>query len=123
MIIEEYDKSLKGKKFGLLTVTNVFRKNKKIYAHVVCDCGNEKDIRVLYLHQGTKSCGCLYQKNRYPGQTLCWSCTRTDCSWMQNFKPVDGWEAVKTVYKGVFELLDSYIVKKCPLYNENTRWK
>lgn len=58
---------------------------------------------------------------RYPGETLCWSCTKSDCSWFTNFIPVDGWKANKTEYKSAIGIVDSYTVKKCPLYKEFKR--
>lgn len=49
-----------GQKFSRFTILDVFIKNKHSVAHVVCDCGNEKNVLVASLVSGnTKSCGCL----------------------------------------------------------------
>ena len=60
-------------------------------------------------------------------QTLCWFCQRSYkpgvmCSWERRFVPVTGWEAIYNPVKtfrtyrnpGNFELVDSYMVRKCP---------
>ena len=57
------------------------------------------------------------RRGRVP-ETLCWSCQKAvkECPWSANFEPVDGWDADETkimTHKGV---LDSYHVRKCPLY-------
>ena len=53
---------LTGQVFGRLTVMYELkeRKNKKIYYHCKCSCGNEKDICGQHLKNGAiQSCGCL----------------------------------------------------------------
>lgn len=53
---------LTGQKFGRLTVLYELpeRKNKKIYYHCKCICGNETDVCGAHLKKGTiKSCGCI----------------------------------------------------------------
>ena len=49
--------------------------------------------------------------------SICWICDRVDCSWMDRFIPVRGWEA--EIYDYILQTgtkVDSYIVKKCPLF-------
>lgn len=55
------------------------------------------------------------------GNTLCWTCQNAcgGCSWSARLEPVEGWKAKKIKVKGNFytrEIVDSYIVKKCPEY-------
>ena len=56
--------NLVGQVFNYFTVIDgPIRKNKKIYWHCKCQCGNEKEIRSDELKSGrTKSCGC-YKKS------------------------------------------------------------
>lgn len=56
---------LTGKVFGRLTVLYEIpeRRNKKIYWHCKCQCGNECDINGQYLRTGaTQSCGCYHKE-------------------------------------------------------------
>jgi len=72
------DGELIGKRFGKLTIHNVghkfFGAYNKRYAHCICDCGKEIDVRTSDLYSGrTKSCGCFKEKsivesNVYHGQ-------------------------------------------------------
>ncbi len=60
--------------------------------------------------------------------TLCWKCKRVDCSWMRSFKPVKGWVADRYDYKCYYSgnneyIVDSYVVKECPLFLRNKRLK
>lgn len=52
--------------------------------------------------------------------TLCFNCTRLDCTWMMNLEPVAGWTAKKTKirYKvsGKDVSVPSYCVESCPGY-------
>lgn len=54
-------------------------------------------------------------------QTICWECRKCTggkgCPWADEFKPVKGWKAIRTVVK-MFNRknTDSYIVVKCPLF-------
>lgn len=50
-------------------------------------------------------------------RTLCTDCANFWCSWVQNQKPVEGWEAVPCPQN------DSYAVTKCPEFRENERRK
>lgn len=53
---------LYGTRFGKLTVLYEIeqRRNKLIYYHCKCDCGNQLDVQANHLRQGdTKSCGCV----------------------------------------------------------------
>lgn len=57
-------------------------------------------------------------------KTLCYTCNTPSptCPWKYNFTPVKGWEAEPTkvlVSEGKYQ--NSYHVKSCPLYEENTR--
>lgn len=55
--------------------------------------------------------------------TLCWTCTRPGtggCSWDKELKPVEGWKAQSSpVLMSNKGLCESYIVEKCPLYEED----
>lgn len=57
--------------------------------------------------------------------TLCWSCTKLDCTWMRSLEPVSGWEAEKTevghTTKQGFVHLPSYCVKSCPGYTRSKK--
>ena len=49
-----------GNKYGKLTVLSLVTKKPKAIWHCKCDCGNEIDVRGIYLRSGnTKSCGCI----------------------------------------------------------------
>jgi len=51
-----------GDVFGRLTVTNMDIQRKR-YVSVVCECGNEKEVRMDHLIKGeTKSCGCYLRE-------------------------------------------------------------
>ncbi len=59
--------NLIGMTFGYLTPIYPLHKNKKIYWHCECKCGNEKDILATSLVSGrTKSCGCYKKVNNAP---------------------------------------------------------
>lgn len=66
----------------------------------------------------------------YPA-TLCWDCDNAcgGCPWADKFQPVDGWTAdyqpVKAINgKKETLLLDSYMVKSCPLFVPDMgQWK
>lgn len=53
-------------------------------------------------------------------KSICWDCKRATgfCSWSRDFEPVRGWEAEPTVIKenGLAHSIDSYDVKRCPLF-------
>lgn len=52
------------KKFGLLRIISLFKKDGKTYAQCLCDCGNKKEIYFSSIKIGaTKSCGCI-RRNR-----------------------------------------------------------
>lgn len=50
---------------------------------------------------------------------LCWSCDRVDCPWRKSLKPVDGWNAERTV---TVDGLPSYEIYECPLYHKWQRY-
>lgn len=57
-----------GKKYGMLTVKEVFYKpnSSKVYARSICDCGNEHEgLAGSILKGSTKSCGCLQKNESY----------------------------------------------------------
>ena len=59
--------TLKGKKYGRLTVIEVAGKNKHGHTLMkcVCDCGNEKNVAIGDLNCGSvSSCGCLGKENK-----------------------------------------------------------
>ena len=63
--------------------------------------------------------------------SLCWSCANCvpdckgrGCPWSERFEPVPGWEAEPTRIVSYFEagkphIVDSYHVKKCPMFKED----
>jgi hypothetical protein len=50
--------------------------------------------------------------------TKCWTCRNAcgGCSWSREFKPVKGWDAVKTYLPTNGEHAESYHVINCPEY-------
>lgn len=63
MTVKYKDEDLIGKRFGRLTVINVFRKNRK-WCHCICDCGKEKDARLdCLVANKVLSCGCLIKES------------------------------------------------------------
>lgn len=56
-------------------------------------------------------------------QSLCWDCKKAvtcECSWADNFTPVEGWKAVPTVkkpYKG--RPMKSFLVYECPEFERD----
>ena len=79
----------------------------------------------------SNTCRRRYQgKDKFPkrrgNETLCWICSNAcgNCSWSRSLTPVEGWEAKPIKIKGNFyigEILDSYIVKRCPEFKEDER--
>lgn len=62
-------KDLTGRRFGRLTVEGFAYKNRYVYWHCRCDCGNEKDVMGSALTSGdTQSCGCLGKERRIEGR-------------------------------------------------------
>ena len=56
-----------------------------------------------------------------PRDTLCWHCKRSGrstCSWDRWFKPVPGWTADKYALNVTTRIVDSYVVRACPLFEE-----
>lgn len=45
--------------------------------------------------------------------TICWKCQNTKCNWTQSFKPVEGWQAEKTIIENYCPA-ESFIVNECP---------
>lgn len=60
-------------------------------------------------------------------ESICWDCSRSgkDCSWLADFTPVKGWDAVRSEYpvrSGCkTEMKDSYLVLSCPLFKINKK--
>lgn len=54
--------------------------------------------------------------NNTKDSTLCWGCERAcgRCSWSKSFVPVEGWTATPTKVGAGNNLIDSFIVYKCP---------
>lgn len=49
-----------GKKFGRITVTEIFTERRKVRGRGICECGNDWEGVLRILYGGTvKSCGCL----------------------------------------------------------------
>lgn len=133
----DYYDEMVGRRCGRLTVLEIKRKyGKDTLAVCRCDCGNIFDARLYNILSGnTKSCGCVRKdtasetgkKYKFPAdsisETLCWDCVcaANECPWMRNFTPVKGWVAVRYDYPkrnsyGGLSFVDSYVVKKCPLF-------
>jgi len=54
-------------------------------------------------------------------KTICWDCRNATgkCSWSKDFTPVAGWVAEPTVIRSNYGTgIQSYIVKRCPLFKE-----
>lgn len=75
MYIKYKDENIIGKKFGRLTVLNIFRKKEKSgivvrYCNCKCDCGNEVTIRVNSIVRGLiVSCKCYQRERQLQGIT------------------------------------------------------
>ena len=55
--------------------------------------------------------------------TLCWRCAKAcgECSWSDgSFTPVDGWAAIPTKIRTESEPIDSFLIEKCPLFEDDT---
>lgn len=50
--------------------------------------------------------------------TICWKCSRTDCSWMKELKPVPGWNAIEASMRYNKKTLRTANVISCPLFEE-----
>ena len=50
--------------------------------------------------------------------TKCWTCKNAcgGCCWSNDFEPVPGWNAEKSVFMDCGEKVESYQVVDCPLY-------
>ena len=63
MKIKYNTETLKDKKFGRLTVQNVFKKNNRKYCRCICECGTEKDVSLSNILYGKIiSCGCYHKE-------------------------------------------------------------
>ena len=55
--------------------------------------------------------------------TICWMCANATgkCSWSEDFIPVKCWTAeLRKIKIKDDELIDSYIVKKCPMFERDS---
>jgi hypothetical protein len=49
--------------------------------------------------------------------TICFNCSRFDCSWLLRMHPIPGWKAQAiTINNEPGQNLQSYKVRSCPLY-------
>lgn len=55
------------------------------------------------------------QKQPRSVDTLCGVCGNYFCTWIQHLQPVEGWDADEVPTN------NSYLVRTCPLYQENPR--
>lgn len=56
--------------------------------------------------------------------TQCWTCDNAcgGCDWADNFKPIEGWVAVRNdISVGLGGYVESYIVLDCPNYEREVR--
>jgi transcriptional regulator NrdR family protein len=80
---------------------------------------NEADVKDILAERKIGS--------KYATNSLCWECKRATgfCSWSREFEPVKGWKAVPTTInsdsKGRTPVIESYEVKKCPLFEKDER--
>lgn len=66
----------------------------------------------------------MADQNSKTSKQLCWNCKRAGeckgikpCSWAESFKPVEGWEATKTVIREIDGTkVESYDITACPLF-------
>ena len=61
-------------------------------------------------------------------QSICWECSRSVgmdmCCWAEEEKPVEGWEAEKTIFHcNKCRQYESYCVISCPLFKEDEQKK
>lgn len=51
-------------------------------------------------------------------EQVCWNCKKATggCSWVDDFKPVDGWDATPTM---VDDMEESFEIKSCPEFVED----
>lgn len=56
-------------------------------------------------------------------ETLCWECANScgGCSWSQEFKPVEGWEAEPTIVEDTQCEYESFNVKSCPQFKPDRK--
>lgn len=67
------------------------------------------------------SSGCARKaakKRREENEQLCWTCGNAcdRCSWIREFQPVAGWDAVPTIIKDKEGYMESYKISRCPNY-------
>jgi hypothetical protein len=57
-------------------------------------------------------------------ETLCWDCKKAigGCTWADKSKPVDGWDAEKTIVRNEsYGDMESYCVKSCPEFERDEK--
>ena len=99
-------KYLIGKKYGSLTITNVYIKKSKSghtksVAKTKCECGNIKDIYCASILKGvTRSCGCfscidlagkkigdfIVKEKILNKKATCWKCVCKNCNFTRTYK-------------------------------------
>lgn len=112
-------------------------------------CGNHR-VQIYYakdvkrgVHRKRRCANCQYEFSTYEflendfaeilrkkksnsSNSICWKCKKAtggyDCSWANEFLPVQGWDAEKTELKNYNGIIESYEVFKCPLFLEDERW-
>ena len=51
---------------------------------------------------------------------LCWSCKKAcggcGCPWADKLKPVEGWTAEPAIIRGNGNIIETYSITDCPLY-------
>lgn len=93
-------------------------------------CGKEFNTRTT--RQFCFECHKLRVVKNNSKQTLCWKCKKaaggSDCPWANEFKPVEGWQAMPTIVQMTTQtkqrealLQDSFRVHKCPLFERDDR--
>lgn len=76
--------------------------------------GKEKTMK--YYRRKERAANTYYSKYQ-----PCWTCKNCydGCSWSREFKPVDGWKAIKTYIQDNDNYADSYKIIYCPEYIED----
>ena len=122
---------MKCDKCGAPTSIRVFRTLKSGIIKRTRRCPNCKEIFYTYEIKETdiKSMMRDFEPEvHYVKKSLCWTCQRATgfCSWSRNFEPVPGWEAEPTEItntdgKDRVEIISSFKVSACPLYQKDGR--
>ena len=132
---------LKGQTFNRLTVIGFSHRDAQGHAYWLCECACGRRVKVESnaLRSGkTRSCGCLRrdvtparvsttQKRKDTDakfceggyrRSICGDCRNYMCAWLQEHKPVEGWDAVRNDIHFGEKTTESYFVKSCPEYRD-----